>query len=510
MPLHRSPSRDAGVRALHAVAGRAGRRPWPRAARRCACRRIAPARDGRKIDLRDGLGAEHARSAPRPDPVVHARRRPGPVGARIVSDRRPRVPRHPAPARRDPRRPARHRPVAARCACPGTPNDAGAELETVRRRRGAPADAACLREIERRRPALLHDQRRTSPTSRPCARRSVSRSSTWSAFPTARAWRSSTCAAIPRRTRTVVLDSRRAATLVLGAEHARNLEAAVDAQFARCAADAACRERFGSPRARLDELLAAAARSSRSTVTYRDPLTNELREDELTADARRLASCGCYAYAPQLFGMLPMLLAEAADGRYESADGAGAHDGAAGRRADLGGAAAVRQCAEDAPGCAPTRPTRARCSAPRSSTCCWRNARSGRADAVPADFHAPVAVRRARCCCCRASSIRSRRRATATRSQRTLPNSRHLVLRGQGHSVMRRRLRAAADGRLHRRGRRAGARRARASTSCTVLAAVRRLVRLGSVTGAGRHDPRRGAAQDVSRPAAAWCRPSTA
>ena len=39
------------------------------------------------------------------------------------------------------------------------------------------------------------------------------------------------------------------------AEAQRFLEAAVDAQFARCTADVECTQRFGSPRARLDDLL---------------------------------------------------------------------------------------------------------------------------------------------------------------------------------------------------------------------------------------------------------------
>ena len=59
----------------------------------------------------------------------------------------------------------------------------------------------------------------------------------------------------PASIRAVVLDSVVPPSLALGNEHAKNLEAAVDAQFARCTADPGCAQRFGSPRARLDELL---------------------------------------------------------------------------------------------------------------------------------------------------------------------------------------------------------------------------------------------------------------
>ena len=60
----------------------------------------------------------------------------------------------------------------------------------------------------------------------------------------------------PARTRTVVLDGVVPPPLVLGAEHARNLDAALALQFARCEADARCSQQFGSPKERLDELLA--------------------------------------------------------------------------------------------------------------------------------------------------------------------------------------------------------------------------------------------------------------
>ena len=118
------------------------------------------------------------------------------------------------------------------------------------------------------------------------------------------------------RVRTVGARRRRAAELALGSEHARNLESALDAQFALCEADAACAQRFGVPARRLDALLAelrdAAAAACATATRSRD----ETREDELTAAARggRGAPVRLRAAAA---AMLPRSLAEAAAGRPE-------------------------------------------------------------------------------------------------------------------------------------------------------------------------------------------------
>ena len=64
----------------------------------------------------------------------------------------------------------------------------------------------------------------------------------------------------------------------------------------------------------LDDLL-QRLREHPQHVKYRDPLTNEQREDEFT-DASLASVVRFHSYAPQLFGMLPMLLAEAASGQF--------------------------------------------------------------------------------------------------------------------------------------------------------------------------------------------------
>ena len=237
----------------------------------------------------------------------------------------------------------------------------------------------------------------------------------------------------PASTRTVVLDSVVPPSLALGNEHAKNLEAAVAAQFARCMADAECTRRFGSPRARLDDLLRQLHEQPRK-VSYRDPLTNELREDEFTAVS--LASIvRFYSYAPQLFGMLPMLLAEAANGQFDNLMAQSRMmEQLIGEQIYVPLQLSV-MCTEDAPGMRVDPAdagtllgtefvdfTLAQCTVwPRGT--------------VPKDFH--DAVKSDKPVLLLSGELDP---VTPPRYgdevQRTLPNSRHFVLHGQGHSVM--------------------------------------------------------------------------
>lgn len=117
----------------------------------------------------------------------------------------------------------------------------------------------------------------------------------------------------PERTRRVVLDSVVPNTLALGGEHARNLEDALALHFAQCGEVAACRERLGSPRQNLDTLLAELREQPRP-VRYRDPLSGEEVERDLTV-GHVAAVARMYSYAPTLAALLPLSLHEAAQGR---------------------------------------------------------------------------------------------------------------------------------------------------------------------------------------------------
>jgi pimeloyl-ACP methyl ester carboxylesterase len=117
-------------------------------------------------------------------------------------------------------------------------------------------------------------------------------------------------------TRSLVLDGVVPNTLVLGSEHAKNLEAALDAQFARCAADPVCAERHGDTRADLDAIL-SAVRMDPPLVRYRDPVTYERREERLSAESVAIV-VRLFSYSPTVAAMLPMALHEAAGGEYET------------------------------------------------------------------------------------------------------------------------------------------------------------------------------------------------
>ncbi len=237
----------------------------------------------------------------------------------------------------------------------------------------------------------------------------------------------------PASIRAVVLDSVVPPSLALGNEHAKNLEAAIDVQFARCAADPECTKRFGSPRARLDELL-QRLREHPQQVRYRDPLTNESRVDEVN-EATLAAVVRFHAYAPQLFGMLPMLLAEAAAGQFENLMAQSRMlEQLIGEQIHVPLQLSV-MCAEDAPGMRVdpadagtilgtefVEYTLAQCAV-------WPRGR------MPEDFHdavksdLPVLLLSGEL-----DPVTPPRYAEEV--QHTLPNSRHFTFRGQGHSVM--------------------------------------------------------------------------
>lgn len=119
----------------------------------------------------------------------------------------------------------------------------------------------------------------------------------------------------PAHTRTVTIDGIVPDTLVLGNEMARNLESSLDRQFGRCANDKDCSARLGNPRLRLNALM-AQLKSDPPLVRYRDAITGQSREERLTP-GHIAALARMFAYAPQIAGLLPLELSEAAAGRYE-------------------------------------------------------------------------------------------------------------------------------------------------------------------------------------------------
>lgn len=119
----------------------------------------------------------------------------------------------------------------------------------------------------------------------------------------------------PQHTRAVVIDSVAPMDLVLGSEHAKNLDAALDAQFTRCAADAACAQALPDARASLAAVREALSQPDLAPVAYRDPTTGERREEVPTLGHLGIA-LRLYSYSPLTATLLPVVLKQAADGDY--------------------------------------------------------------------------------------------------------------------------------------------------------------------------------------------------
>lgn len=118
----------------------------------------------------------------------------------------------------------------------------------------------------------------------------------------------------PDATRAIVLDSAVSNTLTLGSEHARNLEAVLKARFERCRVDTACGTRFGDPYESLVVLKRRLA-TAPVHVTVPDPVTFE-RHDRLLTGADLATIVRFYAYGPLTSALLPMTLHEAVGGNY--------------------------------------------------------------------------------------------------------------------------------------------------------------------------------------------------
>ncbi len=118
----------------------------------------------------------------------------------------------------------------------------------------------------------------------------------------------------PKNTRTVMLDSVAPNELILGNEFARDLDEALAMTFGQCKKTPHCVERMGDPRANLKTLL-AQLKVKPIPVTYRDPITGEEKQEDLTRGHLAMVA-RMYAYQPIVAAILPLALSEASKGRY--------------------------------------------------------------------------------------------------------------------------------------------------------------------------------------------------
>jgi pimeloyl-ACP methyl ester carboxylesterase len=121
----------------------------------------------------------------------------------------------------------------------------------------------------------------------------------------------------PQHTRTVTLDSVVPNSLVLGQEHARNLDAALKLQFARCREDVACMRNLGDPSLKLVALRTRLRAGDLSPVRYRDPVSGEWRTEAPRYSHLSLL-LRLYAYQPEVASMLPLIVHDASQGHFES------------------------------------------------------------------------------------------------------------------------------------------------------------------------------------------------
>ncbi|MFV0477411.1 MAG: alpha/beta hydrolase [Parahaliea sp.] len=124
-------------------------------------------------------------------------------------------------------------------------------------------------------------------------------------------------ATYPTHVRALVLDSVVPNTLVLGSEHARNLEDALNRQFERCRTDSACQNQLGNPAEQLVRVRRHLQTQNLSAVRYRDPVNGSWRK-EVPSFAHLSGLLRMYAYQPAMAATLPLLLHEAAQERYQS------------------------------------------------------------------------------------------------------------------------------------------------------------------------------------------------
>jgi pimeloyl-ACP methyl ester carboxylesterase len=118
----------------------------------------------------------------------------------------------------------------------------------------------------------------------------------------------------PDAVRSVVLDGPVPNRLILLSEHARNLENALQAQFARCQMSPICSKTYGDPYATLYRVR-NALRAHPQTIDVRDPVSFASLHLTLTADD--LASVvRFYAYSPITAALLPLMLQQADQGNY--------------------------------------------------------------------------------------------------------------------------------------------------------------------------------------------------
>jgi len=237
----------------------------------------------------------------------------------------------------------------------------------------------------------------------------------------------------PQHVRAVILDGVVPNSMVLGQDHAKNLDASLAAQFERCQQTPACAEAFGDPRANY-AALAAQLREKPMQVRYRDATTGEVKDGELSRGLLS-ALARFYAYHPATTAMLPLLLHEASQGRADAVLALARMnlDSVSGQMAQ--GMSQAVTCSEDVDEIVPDPADEATVMGTEFSTLMKALCDGWPRGSRPDDFREPVTASIP-------TLLLSGEFDPVTppvygdEVAQYLPQSRHLVLRGQGHNVI--------------------------------------------------------------------------
>ena len=119
----------------------------------------------------------------------------------------------------------------------------------------------------------------------------------------------------PEHVRAVVLDGVVPPTLVLGPEIALAAQVALDGIFERCARDDACATRFGDLESVFGEVM-SRIQESPVTVAARNAATGEI-EETLVTEEYLMGVTRLFSYSDTSAALLPLIIDEAANGRFE-------------------------------------------------------------------------------------------------------------------------------------------------------------------------------------------------
>jgi pimeloyl-ACP methyl ester carboxylesterase len=237
----------------------------------------------------------------------------------------------------------------------------------------------------------------------------------------------------PDAVRTLVLDAVVPPELALLQDHAVNLDATIEAILAACHADAVCARRFGDPRQTLARLR-AELRARPRPAAYVDPLTHVPRTETLN-EMLLAAIVRLYAYQPETAALLPLLLGETAAGRPQALMAQGELIFQRLGDALAHGMELSVICTEDVPFLRPDPADAGTLLGQQLIALTQEQCAVWPRGELPADFKQPVTSDKP-------VLLLSGERDPVTPPRyaeqvaRTLPNSRALVLNGQGHTVM--------------------------------------------------------------------------